>query len=220
MGKWSNLQFNHQVVQILAILSDVFTYIPSLLTSCHQKNVGMLQAWRISFSCVGYAVLYPYVGRPGKATTKRKIQNKRGAKKSTQNGNYLTHSACMTWFSSVWSIETKHIPIIMSSILVSSTVLVLSIAILVSMASAQPAGDRFKHSRELAALSREYPRSSLDMLREINRNIKKTRASLRLVISMEREMQRTARNIQRSNIVSLKNSESSSTPFSSWAGWY
>eukprot|EP00092_Neocalanus_flemingeri_P012568 GFUD01013546.1.p1 GENE.GFUD01013546.1~~GFUD01013546.1.p1 ORF type:complete len:115 (+),score=13.87 GFUD01013546.1:23-367(+) len=84
--------------------------------------------------------------------------------------------------------------------------------------------ERFKHNRELATLKEKFPASSIQILRELNRNIKKTQAGVRLVISMEKELKRTARNMGRLNFEPLKrtvvkkNDEYRNLPFSSWAG--
>ena len=80
--------------------------------------------------------------------------------------------------------------------------------------------DRFKHNRELATLKEKFPTSSIQILRELNRNIKRTRTGLRLVISMERELKRAARHIETSNFDLLKwtveiNDEYRNPPFSS-----
>ena len=100
------------------------------------------------------------------------------------------------------------------------------VAFLLSTACFKPVYkyDRFKHSRELASLKERFPASNIKMLRELNRNIKKTQRSLRLVISMEKELKRTARNIGSYNWepetlpVVQNNEEYRNQPFSSWAG--
>jgi hypothetical protein len=84
--------------------------------------------------------------------------------------------------------------------------------------------DRFKHSRDLASMKEKFPRLEIKMLRDLNRNIKKTQKSLRLVISMEKELKRTARNIGSYNwkpetlSVNQNIEENRNQPFSSWAG--
>ena len=101
-----------------------------------------------------------------------------------------------------------------------SLVFVFIVSILITIDS-KPVlrSDRFKHSRELAVLKERFPASNIKLLRELNRNIKKTQASLRLVINMEKELKRTARNISRFSwepeaLARTKDH----LPFSSWAG--
>ena len=83
--------------------------------------------------------------------------------------------------------------------------------------------NRFKHSKELASLKLRFPASNMKLLRELNTALKKQRASLRLIISMEEELQRTARNIERYEwepeaLALAKNKGDRNIPFSAWAG--
>ena len=106
----------------------------------------------------------------------------------------------------------------------TSILLLLLSFLLISVTVSQP-HNRHKHSRDLGGLAAENPGTSLHILRQIRRNIRKSQASLKLVISMERELQRVARHItdhvepltapprqQRSQ------KDSSQVPFSPWAG--
>ena len=102
---------------------------------------------------------------------------------------------------------------------------ILLFFLLISMSVSQPY-NRHQHSRELARLAAENPGTSLDILRQIRRNIRASQASLKLVISMERELQRVARHIS----VSVEHhgdvqppqqrgqKDNSQLPFSAWAG--
>ena len=110
--------------------------------------------------------------------------------------------------------------------LVMKTITTITTIFLISVTVSQP-HNRHQHSRELAELAAENPGSSLEILREIRRNIRASQASLKLVISMERELQRVARHIT----VSVEprgddvqppqqrdEQDNSQLPFSSWAG--
>ena len=83
--------------------------------------------------------------------------------------------------------------------------------------------NRFKHSKELALLKERFPGSNMKLLRELNTTLKKQRASLRMIISMEKELQRTARNLERYEwepeaLALAKNTGDRNIPFSAWAG--
>ena len=84
-------------------------------------------------------------------------------------------------------------------------------------------------SRELAELVTQFPGTSLEILREVRDNIRRTQAGIKLVIKMERELRRAARDIrdqmeERSDVKSIvkrSDNEQSFTqppPFSAWAG--
>lgn len=84
-------------------------------------------------------------------------------------------------------------------------------------------------SRELAELVSQFPGTSLEILREVRDNIRRTQAGIKLVIKMERELRRTARDIRDEmeergdvkNIVKRSGTQQSFTqppPFSAWAG--
>ena len=102
---------------------------------------------------------------------------------------------------------------------------ILLFFLLISMSVSQP-HNRHQHSRELAELAAENPGSSLEILREIRRNIRASQASLKLVISMERELQRVARHITVSveprgdvqHPQQRDEQDNSQLPFSAWAG--
>ena len=102
---------------------------------------------------------------------------------------------------------------------------ITTIFLLISMSVSQPY-NRHQHSRELARLAAENPGTSLEILREIKRNIRASQASLKLVISMEKELQRVARHIT-DNLgqeqgddkePSKEVRQGQSPPFSAWAG--
>ena len=104
------------------------------------------------------------------------------------------------------------------------TILLLPL-LLISVTEGQPF-NRHQHSRELGGLAAENPGTSLVILRQIRRNIRKSQASLKLVISMERELQRVARHIT-DNVEPLpvlpppqqrSQKDNSQVPFSAWAG--
>ena len=88
-------------------------------------------------------------------------------------------------------------------------------------------GKRGNHSR-FESLSG----TSLDILRQIRRNFRRSQASLKLVISMERELQRVARSVASHITDTVEQSpaeplpqqqrsqkDNSQLPFSAWAGW-
>ena len=83
-------------------------------------------------------------------------------------------------------------------------------------------------SREMAYLIREHPGTSLPILREISKTISKTRAGIKLIISIERELRDAAR-VLNQNFQQAQNKKHSRKarkmkddkkppPFSSWAG--
>ena len=104
----------------------------------------------------------------------------------------------------------------------------LLLSSLVILGSQSKPFDRYQQSRELALLTQDNPGTSIELLRQIRRNIRRSQASLKLVISMERELQRVARHISdtfkeepSSHLKRGSGSEweeSESIPFSAWAG--
>ena len=113
----------------------------------------------------------------------------------------------------------------------TTTTILLSF-LLISLTVSQP-HNRHGHSRDLGRLAAENPGTSLEILRQIRRNIRKSQASLKLVISMERELQRVARsvashitdNVEVEPLPALplprqqkSQQENSQVPFSAWAG--
>ena len=103
--------------------------------------------------------------------------------------------------------------------------IILTISIFLMTVNSKPVlqFNRFKHSKELALLKARFPGSNMKLLRELNTTLKKQRASLRLIISMEKELQRTARNIERYEwepeaLALAKNTGDRNIPFSAWAG--
>ena len=108
----------------------------------------------------------------------------------------------------------------------TTTITILLSFMLISVTVSQPL-KRHGHSRELGGLAAENPGTSLAILRQIRRNIRRTQASLKLVISMERELQRVARhitdNVEPSPAQPLprqqrSQQDNSQVPFSAWAG--
>merc|ERR1711953_246680 len=113
----------------------------------------------------------------------------------------------------------------LSPVMKISILLLLLSFFLISVTVSQP-HNRHKHSRDLGGLAAENPGTSLHILRQIRRNIRKSQASLKLVISMERELQRVARHITDSvePRVAVQarqqrdQQDKSQLPFSAWAG--
>merc|ERR1712154_156722 len=107
----------------------------------------------------------------------------------------------------------------------TSLVLLLTSSLLMTMVVCKPY-NRYEAGRELASLATDNPGASIDLLRQIRRNIRKTQASLKLVISMEKELQRVARHIT-DNLGQEQGDDKEpdkevrqgqSPPFSAWAG--
>ena len=111
----------------------------------------------------------------------------------------------------------------------TTTILLVSL-LLISVTVSHPL-NRHDHSRELGRLAAEKPGTSLDILRQIRRNIRRSQASLKLVISMERELQRVARSVASHITDTVEQSpaeplpqqqrsqkDNSQLPFSAWAG--
>ena len=106
-------------------------------------------------------------------------------------------------------------------------VLLLLSSILILGSESKPF-DRYRQSRELALLTQDNPGYSIELLRQIRRDIRRSQASLKLVISMERELQRVARHISDTfkeepspplkRVSGSGSEESESIPFSAWAG--
>ena len=71
----------------------------------------------------------------------------------------------------------------------STLLMILAASALVSEAA--PA-NHHQHSRELAALVAAHPGTSLAALREARRQVRRTQASLKLVIALERDLSRAA----------------------------
>ena len=67
--------------------------------------------------------------------------------------------------------------------------MILAASVLV--AEAAPA-NHHQHSRELASLVAAHPGTSLAALREARRQVRRTQASLKLVIALERDLSRAA----------------------------
>ena len=61
---------------------------------------------------------------------------------------------------------------------------------LVVVAECKPV-NRHKVSRELASLVQKFPDSSLDVLREIRQNVKRTQAGIRMIMVMEKDLKKT-----------------------------
>ena len=108
------------------------------------------------------------------------------------------------------------------------TTLASLILLTISMAAPRPR-NHHSSSRELAELVAQFPGTSLEILREVRDNIRRTQAGIKLVIKMERELRRTARDIRDEmeergdvkNIVKRSDNQQSFTqppPFSAWAG--
>ena len=89
-----------------------------------------------------------------------------------------------------------------------------------------PRRNHHQSSRELAAFVQQFPGTSLEILREVRDNVRRTQTGIKLVLKMERELRRTARNILEENMEHenrniVKRSEERSKehpPFSAWAG--
>merc|ERR1711953_1163922 len=118
----------------------------------------------------------------------------------------------------------------LSPVMKTSILLLLLSFLLISVTVSQP-HNRHKHSRDLGGLAAENPGTSLHILRQIRRNIRKSQASLKLVISMERELQRVARSVASHITDTVEQSpaeplpqqqrsqkDNSQLPFSAWAG--
>merc|ERR1712130_669330 len=104
---------------------------------------------------------------------------------------------------------------------------ILIILVIVNLTKSAPFNHHQK-SREMASLIREHPGTSLPILREIRQNISKTRAGIKLIISMEKEL-RDAAKVFSQNYQQSQNQKPSRKgrklkddkkppPFSSWAG--
>ena len=73
----------------------------------------------------------------------------------------------------------------------AASTLLLILAASVLVAEAAPA-NHHQHSRELGALVAAHPGTSLAALREARRQVRRTQASLKLVIALERDLSRAA----------------------------
>ena len=71
----------------------------------------------------------------------------------------------------------------------AASTLLLILAASVLVAEAAPA-NHHQHSRELASLVAAHPGTSLAALREARRQVRRTQASLKLVIALERDLSR------------------------------